>query len=122
MAATGDYYINLVTGEIQQQTDPVLAAALLAADYKGPFASIAAAKAAYPEDVSGEAASAAEKAAGFTLGGLGLHWPSADAFLGRALKIVIGGVLLIAGILKMTGASKAALGVAGQVASKVPGV
>ncbi len=54
--------------------------------------------------------------------GLHLSWPGADTFLGRALKIVIGGVLLLAGILKMTGADQAALGVAGQVAGRLPGV
>lgn len=65
----------------------------------------------------------AEAATGTSgLSGLGLHWPGADTFLSRALKIVIGGVLLLAGILKMTGADKAALGVAGTVAGKLPGV
>jgi hypothetical protein len=36
----------------------------------------------------------------------GLKWPSADTFLVRALKIIVGGVLLVAGIMKMTGTSK----------------
>lgn len=51
-----------------------------------------------------------------------LHWPSADNFLVRALKIIVGGVLLVAGILKMSGADKATLGVVGTVAGKLPGV
>lgn len=77
------------------------------------------------KQVSNAASSAESEATsglGDTLKGLRLHWPSADTFLGRALKIVVGGVLLTAGILKMTGASKAALGVAGQAAGKLPGV
>ncbi len=56
------------------------------------------------------------------LNGLHLSWPGASTFLGRALKIVIGGVLLVAGILKMTGADKAIVPVAGAVAGRLPGV
>jgi len=59
------------------------------------------------------------------LGGLlggGLKWPGAHTFLGRALKIVIGGVLLVAGLLKLSGADKAAFGVVGTVAGKLPEV
>ena len=77
------------------------------------------------QQVSNAASSAESEATSgvsSALKGLTLHWPSADTFLGRALKIIVGGVLLIAGILTMTGASKAALGVAGQAASKLPGV
>jgi hypothetical protein len=52
----------------------------------------------------------------------GLHWPGADNFLVRTLKIVVGGVLLIAGILKMTGASRDIGGIITQTAAKLPGV
>jgi len=72
-----------------------------------------------PGGVVGGAATGA--AAGSSLLGLHLSWPGADTFLGRALKIVIGGVLLLAGILKMTGADKAAIPIAGAVAGKLPG-
>jgi len=55
------------------------------------------------------------------LNGLKLTWGGADAFLSRALKIIVGGTLLLAGIIKMTGAGKAIPVVAG-VATKLPGV
>jgi len=47
---------------------------------------------------------------------------SGHNLLVRTLKVVFGGVLLIAGIVKMTGADKAALGIVGTVAGKIPGV
>jgi hypothetical protein len=65
----------------------------------------------------------AEAAAGSSgLGGLHLSWPGADTFLARSIKIILGGILLVAGILKLTGADKATLGIAGTVAGKLPGV
>jgi hypothetical protein len=61
---TGDYYIS-VTGTIQQQTNPALALGLRAAGFMGPFATIAAAKAALPggKTLTGLAASAPGEAA-----------------------------------------------------------
>jgi len=50
-----------------------------------------------------------------------LHWLGADTFLGRALKIVVGGVLLLAGVIKMTGAGRA-IPYAAAAATKLPGV
>lgn len=47
---------------------------------------------------------------------------SGHNLLVRGLKIILGGVMLIAGLTKLTGADKAALGVIGTVAGKVPGV
>jgi hypothetical protein len=75
-----------------------------------------------PTGLAGNLGNEASAATGLTLAGLHLAWPGADTFLARALKIVVGGVLLIAGILKMTGTDKAALGVAGAAAGKLPGV
>lgn len=51
----------------------------------------------------------------------GLKWPGADTFLGRALKIVIGGVLLLAGVIKLSGAGRA-IPVVASAATKLPGV
>lgn len=59
--------------------------------------------------------------AGFTLAGLRLSWPGADTFLGRALKIIAGGVLLLAGIIKLSGAGRA-VPVVAAAAGKLPGV
>ncbi len=68
----------------------------------------------------------AEAAAGpgGILSGFTAHWPGADSFLVRALKVVVGGLLLVAGVVKMTGTTDrlAALGPAGMAVSKVPGV
>lgn len=72
---------------------------------------------------SNVASSVASGVSSGVLGGSGaaLHWPGADSFLGRALKIVVGGVLLLAGIIKMTGAGRA-LGPVTAAATKLPGV
>jgi hypothetical protein len=44
--ATGSYYINQLTGEIQQQTNPLLAVPYHVYPWKGPYATMAAAHAA----------------------------------------------------------------------------
>lgn len=53
---------------------------------------------------------------------LNLSWSTVGNFLWRAAKISLGGVLLVAGLLKMTSLDQKALGVVGVVAQKLPGV
>lgn len=48
--------------------------------------------------------------------GWGLTFGNTTGLLGRIIKVLLGGVLLLSGIIKLTGASKAALGVAGKAA------
>jgi hypothetical protein len=104
--ATGDYYINVATGTVQRQTNPILAAGLIAAGFKGPYASIAAAKAAIGgKDAAGDITSAAQSAAKDALGsGFHLVFGNTTGLLTRTLKIIFGGVLVIAGIMRLTGA------------------
>ncbi len=55
--SSGDYYVNLITGTIQQQHNSLLAKALMVAGFAGPFATIDDAKAAF-NAAKGPAASA----------------------------------------------------------------
>lgn len=53
---------------------------------------------------------------------LKFSWATVGNFLWRGVKITLGGVLLVAGLLKMTSLDRKALGVVGQAAGKLPGV
>ncbi len=95
--------------------------------WQGPFATQAQAKAAAnPQQQSpnpvNDAVNAAENSSANpfnALSGLHFSWPGADTFLGRALKIVVGGVLLLAAIMKTTGAGQDVKALA-QTVGKLP--
>jgi hypothetical protein len=105
-ATPGDYYVNLLTGTIQQQTNPILAKALVVAGYAGPFGSIADAKAAF-NAASGAAALGASgglgaaTAAGVTPGSAfagfgGILAPLFQANLWLRVAEVAAGLILLA--------------------------
>jgi hypothetical protein len=72
MATTGNYYINQLTGEIQQQSNPVLAIPYHVYPWKGPYATMAAAHAAINKspNQSLNPAKLSQKVADTTLGPL----------------------------------------------------
>jgi hypothetical protein len=119
MAATGSYYINPVTGTIQQQTNPVLAAGLRAAGFQGPFPTIAAAKASLPggKDYSGNVTSAAKSALNPFNDIASITGISGTNLVLRALKVIIGGTLLLVGIVHLAGIDS---GTVAAIARKVP--
>lgn len=110
----------------------------------GPFTSEAAAKAATPStklsilDLAGLVAGGAEAVAssGATAGGndptastggdltpsWSLKFGNVTGLLTRILKVGIGAFLLLAGLMKLTGTDKAALGIAGAAAGRLPGL
>lgn len=121
MATTGDYYINTVNGTIQQQANPVLAAALRAAGFIGPYATIADAKAAIGgKDLGGDVSSAA-KSAQHDLNPFNdiasITGISGTNLVLRTLKVIIGGTLLLVGIVHVAGIDS---GTIATIARKVP--
>jgi hypothetical protein len=100
--------------------------------WKGPFATEAAAKAAQaprqqsPNPVN-DAVNAAEHATGNPLdwlSNIGQFFSAltqANTWL-RVAKVLLGGTLLVAGLIKLTGTDRAAYGVLGMAAKRLPGV
>jgi hypothetical protein len=107
MATTGDYYIDPITGTIQQQSNPIGQLALRQAGFQGPYATIADAKAAIGgKDVGGDVSSAAESAANSIpgvaqVGGFLGDLSSRNLWL-RVAKVVVGLGLIIIGIVHLT--------------------
>lgn len=107
MTATGGYYINVASGTIQRQTNPLLAAALLAAGFIGPYATPAAAKAALPggRDLSGDVTGAASKAAssaGSAASSAIIGFIKQGGIWERGAEIIIGILVLYIGLKAIT--------------------
>lgn len=132
----GDYYVS-VTGTIQAQANPVLADGLKALGWSGPYTwtqakSVAnnVAKrtlqgganyfAAGTDPAVTGAADAAQNAAGAAKSAIPnafqLVFGNTTGLLTRILKVGLGGVLIIAGIMRMTGAKRDILQIAGTAA------
>jgi hypothetical protein len=114
MAVSGDYYVFPETGTIQQQTNSVLAAALKASGWAGPFATMAEAHAAINKTVIQKAKDVPSNVAGDLSSSLSVTGIAGWFF--RGLKIIFGGILMIIGVSKLTGADNKIT----QLASKVP--
>lgn len=108
-----NYYVQQVTGTIQRASG--LTARILTGPlgYHGPFdwCDAKAYAAAHtesgaihsPGQVGKAVAQEAGQGAGQLLGLGNLHWSGAANFMIRAVKITVGGVLLVAGIMRLTG-------------------
>lgn len=119
-----DYYVQPSTGTIQRQDNTIAAIALKAAGFQGPMTWD---QAQGVLDLNKKVAKTGKApitttvaAAGNPPNPLSVGWHlvfgNTGGLLGRIIKVVLGAVLLISGILRMTGADKAALGVAGKAA------
>jgi hypothetical protein len=70
----------------------------------------------YSPVTAGKVAKTAAQEAGAALPAWRLVFGNTGGLLGRILKVVIGAVLLLSGILRLTGADKTAMGIAGKAA------
>lgn len=124
-----DYYVNLITGSIQRQSNPVLAAALQAAGYAGPFDWATAQTVAAQH--SGILAAAGGAVAGTNTGVIGQAQQAVGGtagitdFLGRltqaatwlrVAEVALGLVLIAVGLARITHAVPIATKIAGAVA------
>lgn len=109
-----NYYVQQVTGTIQQASGLLAKALTGPFGYVGPFDWCSAKQYAAAHTVSGTVNSpgkvagalAGETGTALGLSGLTLRWPDAHTFLGRTLKIVTGAILLTVGLIKLTGTGK----------------
>lgn len=100
-------YLHTGTGWHAYATQADVDTAVAANHWPPPTTSLNTAIGNDASTIPAAAAKDAGNALSSALSGLNIHWPGADTFLARALKIVIGGVMLVAGILKLSGGSTA---------------
>ena len=119
MACTGNYYISAVDGTIQQQCNGVLADALKATGFQGPYPSIAAAKAAVTPATAGIAKQVDNAVPGLSQIGKAFNDLTEGPFWIRALEVLLGLGLIVVALAKLasgTSAGKAAVA-AGKAAA-----
>lgn len=124
-----DYYVNLITGSIQRQSNPIAAQALQVAGYAGPFDWATAQDVA--KNHSGILAASPAASAGTNTGAIGQVQQAVGGSAGiadflsrltqkntwvRVAEVAIGIILIAVGVARMTHAVPIATKIAGAVA------